>query len=205
MPEDSVVVQSLAYRKNTDAIWRGDAPEKYRRLVPFITGPRVLEIGAAEGVLALLLAEKGLTVTACERRSERHQEALLLQHRWKKLGRKVDGCEMILADITKRPNLFQNIDCFVAVRVMYHLRESARMVVAWAASANVPRIVFCGNKNRALRFEQGKPDEGLGHWNYYSTIKGMSDLLTGAGYKIERIVSEGDPIVIGSHRPSPPA
>lgn len=197
-----MVVNSLAYRKNTDQIWRGEAPKKYTRLVPFITGPRVLEIGAAEGVLSLLLAEKGFTVTACERRTERHQEALQLQVRWKNLGRKVDSCEMMLADITKRPDLFQNIDCFVAVRVMYHLRESARNVIAWAASADVPRVVLCGNKNRAARFEAGVLEEPLGKHNYWSTIKGMSDLLTGADYKIERVISEGDPIVIGAHRPN---
>lgn len=196
---------SLAYRKNHDAIWRGNPPEKYLRIVPYVKGARVLEIGAAEGVLSLLLAETGKTVTACERRDVRHEEAKQLQARWRAMGRKVDGCTMLLADITRRPDLFAGVDCFVAVRVMYHLREAARMVIAAAASAGVPRVVMCGNKNRAARYEAGKPDEGLGPWNVYSTIKGMSDLLTGAGYAVERVISEGDPIVIGVYRPRPAA
>jgi hypothetical protein len=47
---------SLAFRKNEAAIRRGDVPDKYTRLLPFITGKRILEIGSAEGVLSLLLA-----------------------------------------------------------------------------------------------------------------------------------------------------
>ena len=46
---------SLAFRKNEAAIRRGEVPDKYTRLLPYITGERILEIGSAEGVLALLL------------------------------------------------------------------------------------------------------------------------------------------------------
>ena len=49
---------SLAYRTNRKAIWRGEIPEKYTRLVDLVPGERVLELGAAEGVLSLLLAQK---------------------------------------------------------------------------------------------------------------------------------------------------
>lgn len=204
MPEDSIVPASLAYRKNHDAIWRGTVPEKYSRLLPYVTGCRVLEIGAAEGVLSLLLAERGHSVTAIERRDVRHAEALQLQARWKAMGRKVDGCTMVEGDIIKRPDLLQGIDCLVAVRVIYHLREAAPAVMAAAAAAEVPRIVLCGNKNRAARFEAGRPDEGLGEFNFYSTIKGMSALLEEAGYAIEKIVAEGDPIVIGAYHQGSP-
>ena len=47
---------SLEYRKNKDAIKQGQIPSKYTRLLPFIAGDRILELGAAEGVLSLLLA-----------------------------------------------------------------------------------------------------------------------------------------------------
>lgn len=200
MPEDSVVVKSLAYRKNEDAIWRGKVPDKYARILPHIPGRRIIEIGAAEGVLALLLADRGRWVLAVERREERHNAAVQLQARWAALGRKVDGCKMIKADIIKSPELLQGMDCLVGVRVIYHLREAAKEVIAAASAANVRHVLLCGNKNRAERFNAGAPDEGLGEWNYYSTIKGMSELLKNAGYRIEKIISDGDPIVLGAHR-----
>lgn len=204
MPEDSVVVNSLAYRKNEDAIWRGNAPAKYTRIVPFVRGARVLEVGAAEGVLALLLAEAGKTVVALERRAERHADAIQLQNRWRALGRKVDGCKMVHGDIMEQdPNLLRGVDCLVAIRVIYHLRGNAVKLMAAAAAAQVPTIVLCGNKNRAARFEKGLPAlDALGSFNYFSTIKGMSELLKAAGYTVQ-VVAEGDPIVIGTYRPRP--
>jgi hypothetical protein len=45
---------SLAYRTHRKAIWRLNIPEKYTRLVDLAPGRRVLELGAAEGVLSLL-------------------------------------------------------------------------------------------------------------------------------------------------------
>jgi hypothetical protein len=57
---------SLAYRTNRKAIWRGDIPEKYTRLVDLVPGKRVLELGAAEGVLSLLLAQKKEKVFALD-------------------------------------------------------------------------------------------------------------------------------------------
>lgn len=200
MPEDSLVPASLAYRKNQVAIWNGKPPEKYTRIVPHVRGNFVVELGAAEGVLALMLAEAGKRVTAVERRTERHEEAKALQARWKKLGRKVDSCRMVHSDIAETP-FFYGADCVVAVRVIYHLRDNAKKVLAAAAAARVANILLCGNKNRAASFEAGNPEGSLGWFNYYSTIKGMSELLTGAGYKIEQVIAEGDPIVIGTYSP----
>lgn len=49
---------SLEYRKNRNAIWQANVPNKYTRLLDLIPGQRVLELGAAEGVLSLLLAKE---------------------------------------------------------------------------------------------------------------------------------------------------
>jgi hypothetical protein len=43
---------SLAYRTNRKAIWAGNIPEKYERLVHLVPGQRILELRAAEGVLS---------------------------------------------------------------------------------------------------------------------------------------------------------
>ena len=66
---------SLAFRKNEAAIFRGDVPQKYLRLLPFIQGNKILEIGSAEGVLSLLLAKQGKEVIALERDEGRHLAA----------------------------------------------------------------------------------------------------------------------------------
>lgn len=191
---------SLAYRKNAAAIWNGDVPEKYRRLLPYVTGRSILEIGAAEGVLALLLAERDALahVTALELRPDRHESALALQARWRALGKPVDGCAMLCGDIESSLDLLYGVDTLVASRTIYYLREAVHDVFE-IVGARVPRVVLAGNANRARMFAAGVKD-GLGPFNYYASVEGMGDVLTRAGYSIESVVTDGgDPIVTG-HR-----
>lgn len=190
---------SLHYRKNVDSIRNGGVPEKYTRLLPYIPGRKILEFGAAEGVQALLLAEQGREVIAVEASRERHEEALLLAGRWLKLGRKVATCTMIHGDIRNNLDLLKGIETLVAIRTIYHLREDAPTIMAAAAAAGVEHIVLVGNKNRAYRYENGLTphDDGLGEWNRWSSLPGMKELLEGAGYRADVVVTEGDPIVTG--------
>ena len=191
---DSRVVNSLAYRKNQQAIWNGFAPEKYTRLLPYITGKRVLEIGAAEGVLSLLLAETR-DVIALELRPERVKEGVALQDQWRKLGRPVDRCRFAIGDIRDRLDLLEGVDMIVAVRSIYYLRDD---VQAFVSHAKVAQFLMCGNKNRAADWARGSED-GLGYYNFYASVNGMKQLLTTAGYEITTVVAEGDPIVVGRH------
>lgn len=188
----------MHYRKNADAINGGVVPDKYARLMPFIPGRRVLEFGAAEGVQSLLLAEEGRDVTALEMNQERHEEGLRLKARWLNLGRPVQTCTMVHGDIRQRLDLLAGMDTLLAVRAVYYLREDAPAVFA-AAADHVEHVVLCGNKNRAHRFDNGitPHDDGLGIWNKYSSISGMVGLLESAGFRIDKVISEGDPIVTG--------
>lgn len=189
---------SLHYRKNADAINGGSVPEKYTRLMPYISGKRVLEFGAAEGVQALLLAEEGREVTALEVNKERHEDGLRLKNRWLGMGRSVQTCTMVQGDIRQRLHLLAGMDTLLAVRAVYYLREDAPAVFSTAAQ-HVENVVLCGNKNRAHRFDNGlvPHDDGLGVWNRYSSISGMTELLEHAGFRIDKVISEGDPIVTG--------
>ncbi len=193
---------SLSYRKNTDAIWRGDVPDKYLRLLPHITGRHILEMGAAEGVLSLLLADRdpAAHVVALEQSQERHEAALALKAQWLKLGRRVERCDMVQGDIRGCSSFFYGVDTFVAVRAIYHLRDSVD-IVFHAVSRRVPNVVLCGNPNRARRHAAGQAEtkDNLGDYNYYAGVDGMKDLLERHGYTIGAVVSEGDPIVTG-HR-----
>lgn len=182
---------SLAYRKNADAIHRGDVPEKYLRIVPFVPGNKILEIGSAEGVLALLLAKQGKEVTALERSPERHEAAQALRDSWD-----VAGPRFICGDIRDNLNRLEGIDTLVAVRMIYYLRDDLNRVFSEVAK-HVPNVVLCGNRNRANRWRLGQDDEPGGPHNKYASREGMKDLLTRHGYKIAAEVDEGDEIVVG--------
>ena len=197
MPDDGAQPGSLAYRRSQTEIWEGKVPFKYRRLLPFIGGGRVLEVGAAEGVLALTLSRDGRVdrVTALELREERHTEGQRLQRAWAERGFDVSRCLMIQGDIRERLDLLQTADTLVAIRSIYYLREDARAVIE-AAHRFVPRVVLCGNRNRAAQYGQ-HPKSELGRFNFLASIDGMQWVLRTAGYSIATVVKEGDPIVVG--------
>lgn len=184
---------SLAYRKNEEAIRRGDVPEKYTRLLPFITGNRILEIGSAEGVLALLLAKAGKSVTALEMRPDRHEAALDLDRQWSRLNRYAPPA-FVNGSICDRLDLLEGIDTLVAVRTIYYLRGELDRVFA-AIAAHVPTVILCGNRNRATSHFAGTSDGKAD--DYYASAEGMADVLIRHGYRAETTEPNGDPIVVG--------
>lgn len=192
MPDDALMVASLAYRKNEEAILRGEVPLKYTRILPFIAGQRILEIGSAEGVLALSLAKQGKDVIALERKRERHEAAQRLRDAW---GMDVSGPRFVCGDIKDHLHLLDGIDTLVAVRMIYYLRGDLDSVFAEVAKF-VPTIVLCGNGNRAARWRQGVTEETKAD-NYYSSKEGMTDLLTRHGYRATVVCEDGDEIVVG--------
>jgi SAM-dependent methyltransferase len=185
------VTASLAYRNNTAAIIRGDVPAKYLRLLPHIPGERILEIGSAEGVLALLLSKAGRRVVALEKSLERHQSALELKRAWR--DKRVVFFNGSIAD---KLHHLDGKDTLVAVRMIYYLRNDLDRVFA-AAAKKVQNVVLCGNRNRANRYRAGVPDEIGGPQNFYASREGMRELLLRHGYSIVEEVFEGDEIVVG--------
>ncbi len=184
-------MSSLAYRKNEARILRGDVPDKYLRLLPYIPGDKILEIGSAEGVLALTLAKHGKTVTALERQQDRHLAALDLRDSWG-----VGGVRFICGDIRDNLRQLNGVDTLVAVRMIYYLREDLDAVFAEVAK-HVANVVLCGNRNRADRFRAGQKDEPGGPQNFYASREGMRTLLERHGYSIVNELIEGDEIVVG--------
>jgi hypothetical protein len=190
------VTGSLAYRKNEAAILAGDVPEKYTRLLPFIKGERILEIGSAEGVLALLLARQGKRVTAVEKSEERHSAAQSLYSAWLARESHFTPPVFVNASIGERLDLLNGADTLIAIRSIYYLRDDLDRIFAKAAQ-KVPNVVLCGNRNRAARWRAGTPDEPLGDFNRYAAREGMTELLTRHGYRITQTVREGDEVVVG--------
>lgn len=182
---------SLAYRKNASAIQRGDVPEKYTRILPFIPGNRIVEAGSAEGVLACLLARDGRDVTAIEANVDRHRDAIALANRWAVGGTFVNG--------RIEDNLFrlEGADTFVAVRAIYYWGDYLDTVFA-ALAEHVPAVVLCGNANRARAWRNGTPHEPLGETNRYAASEGMRDVLERHGYTVTSELLDGDEIVVGT-------
>jgi len=191
------VTGSLAYRKNEAAILAGNVPDKYTRLLPYIAGKKILEIGSAEGVLALLLARMGKDVTALERSSERHDTAQQLYAEWEAREGRFKAPRFINGDILANLGLIEGHDTLLAVRSIYYLGEDGVDALFTAAAKHIPTVVLCGNKNRAARWRAGTPDEPLGEMNRYAAREGMTELLRRHGYTIVETVTDGDPIVVG--------
>ncbi len=187
---------SLCYRRNQLNILRGQVPEKYLRIAPFVKGDAVLEIGAAEGVLSLVLAGSKKRVIALERSKDRHAAALELKEKWRKKGKDVSRCEMVLGDVMSRIDLLEGVDTLVGVRCIYYFKEDTDRFFA-EVSKKVRHIVLCGNGGRAKRYQAEGPTEKLGEYEYYASEQGMIDLLKRHGYRITQIVSDGDAIVVG--------
>jgi hypothetical protein len=190
----------LAYRRDRENIWKGKPSDKYKRLLPHIGGSRIVEIGSAEGVLALMLAgREGTLVAAIERHQGRHCEACRLKERWRDLGKKVEGCRMVLGDIKDHLDLLDHADTLVAIRSIYYQKHEIDTLFDEVSRRGVQNIVLCGNPGRAARYfgANGKPTDKLGKFNFYASIEGMSDVLTRHGYKIVHVVKNGDPIVVG--------
>lgn len=197
---------SLAFRKNEAAIIAGDVPEKFQRLLPHIPGNRILEIGSAEGVLALLMARRDggnkRSVIALERSEQRVDAAMALHKEWNSRFSFAGGgwIEFVCGDIRDNLGLLdgagEGVDTLVAVRMVYYLRDDLDKVFAEVAK-HVPNVVLCGNRNRADRYRAGAKDEPGGPHNYYASLEGMKALLERHAYTIVSEVTEGDEIVVG--------
>lgn len=193
---------SLAYRKNRTEIWNGFPSNKYKRLLPYIKGHRVVELGAAEGVLALMMAHQGKDVFALERNEDRYAEARRLKERWRGLGKRVDTCHLILGDIRDHLDVLAATDTFVAIRSIYYLRNDIDSLFNTIATTQIPNVVLGGNNGRARRYAEaraagGVPTDNLGKFNRYASIEGMESVLKRHGYRIDRSLIDGDPVVVG--------
>jgi hypothetical protein len=193
--DDALVRNSLAYRNNEPAILRGEVPEKYTRLLPYIPGRTIVELGSAEGVLALLLSRHGKFVTAIERRSERDRKARALGAAWDIMFPDIQGgVEFINGNVTDHLDEMKGKDTLLAVRMIYYLGTDLDCVFD---AADVENVVLCGNANRARWWREGLPNRNDRADNYYASAEGMKDVLTRHGFSIACEVLEGDPIVVG--------
>lgn len=191
---------SLEFRRHEELISEGNVTAKYARILPFVPGETVFEMGAAEGVLSLLLSERKEKVWAVERSLERHQRAKELKDQWLARGFPAESCEMLHGDLSDHMELLDASETFLAVRALYYLGKGIEDVVAQAWK-NVDNIVLVGNRFRSEKYFSGRTSshsvgqvEGLN--NYYASLDGMWTLVSRQGFSVRHAIPDGDPILV---------
>ena len=194
-------VGSVDYLAYEDLLKEGGLPEKFTRILPLVDGDRILEIGSAEGILAMALTATKSKVVSLDITPARQEGGRKLQEAWLKAGRsEVTRCEFVCGDIFDRFDLLQNADTVIASRVIYYFHEAMHDLVSACARSGVTSIVLVGNEYRAEAWNNNRDGKELGKFAYYSTVEGMKDLLEKHGYKVLQVLPEGDPVVVGSLR-----
>ena len=186
--------KSIAYRSNEESILQGDIPEKYTRILPYVKGERVLDIGAAEGVMSFLLTKSKKRVYALEKSAHRFQESYKVREALKEKGFPVERCELLMGSIDDRLDLLDMVDTVVAIRVIYYFHDANKTLAE--IGKKVENVVLGGNAEKVDAYNNGMQTKR----NYLSTIEAMKKLLEDNGYEITTIVAEGDPIVVGQKK-----
>ena len=191
------MAKSLSYRKNLDAIVSGDFPKRFVEVGDLVEGESVLDVGGAEGSLALYLASKGKTVTVLEKSPERVQAGMLL--RQQVVGPDTRGTvSFILGDaIDVVPRLEKRFDSIVFMRSLYYFRDDAVKLLSLARGfASQLILVANGNRERDFLSDPNYQHGGLGKFNFWSTLEGMDAAARMAGFTVANKVLQDDPILV---------
>jgi len=193
-----VTCESIAFREYEEMLRKGEAPVRYQRLLPYIKGDSVLEIGAAEGIFSLLLTQTKRRVVSVDITPARHEGAKKLQDLWLQAGDShAAKCEYICGDIFERFDLLVGIDTVVASRVIYYFQERLDDLME-AIAKNARHVVLVGNADRAEAWETRGDGMKIGKYAYYATTAGMTELLQKHGYTVTDTMMIEDPVVVGS-------
>lgn len=183
------------FREYHEMISGGEIPPRYSRLVPFISGSSILDVGCGEGLLPLVLAKpaKVVGIDISPKRVEIANDLLNGPYSAKK-----GFVSFISGDAIQYICTSPLPETVVMNRVLYHFAQDVLLVRdALRKSTAVKAVVLVGN-NAKKNLTASEHD--LGKWVHYSTVEGMSKFLNEAGFTNVKIVeiSDSDPIVIGS-------
>jgi SAM-dependent methyltransferase len=182
------------FRKNQKRIKRGEIPFRYSRIVPYVSGINVLDLGCGEGLLPLMLANPK-KVVGIDVSPKRINIANKLLHG--AYSSKKGFVSFVSGDATKYVCSSQLPETIVMNRVLYHFARDVSVIRdAMRDSGTVTEIVLIGNRDKK---NLTSADHDLGEWIYYSTVEGMSQFLKEAGFADIEVaeIPDYDPIVVG--------
>ncbi len=191
------MAKSLSYRKNLELIISGGFPKRFVEVGDLVEGESVLDVGGAEGSLALYLASKGKTVTVLDKSPERVEAGMMLVKQV--VGPDPRGTvSFLLGDaIEVLPRLEKRFDSIVFMRSLYYFRDDGVKVLSMARGLTSQLILVAnGNRERDFLTNPKYQHGGLGKFNFWSTLEGMEVAARMAGFTVEDKILQDDPILV---------
>lgn len=197
------------FRKNREQIALGNVPGRYERTASFVPGRRVLDIGSADGTLALVLAQSKEKVIGAELMRYRHRTAQQMQRTWAERGARTENLRFVNRGVKRVKPLLKEVDTVVLSRTLYHLRADASWLFSQLKEFdNIEYVALFGNRDKEREWFGSKGEQtGLGEYLAFSGQEGMEDILRKHGFDIETSIASTeteDPIVIGARRKQAP-
>ena len=195
----------VEFRKNREQIAQGNVPERYARTARYVPGTRILDIGSADGTLALFLAQSKELVIGAELMRYRHKTAQEMQRTWANRGAKTDNVRFINRGVKRVEPLLKEVDTVVLSRTLYHLRDDAFWLFdQLRRTKNIEFIALFGNRDKEREWFDTKGEQpGLGKYLALAAQEGMEEILKNHGFDIETSIASTeteDPIVVGVRR-----
>ena len=195
----------VEFRKNKQQIALGNVPARYERTAELVPGKRVLDIGSADGTLALVLAQSKEKVIGAELMRYRHKTAQEMQRTWAKRGAKTDNVRFVNRGAKRVRPFLREVDTVVLSRALYHLRDDAFWLFAQIERIpTITHVALFGNRDKEREWFDTKGEQpGLGKYLALVAQEGMEDILKKHGFDIETSIASTeteDPIVIGVRR-----
>jgi SAM-dependent methyltransferase len=193
----------VEFRKNKEAIRSGFVPERLVSFANQIPGKKILEIGSADGTLALELGRRGKEVVGLELTKYRHETAVWLREEWVKQGIPVQNVKFVRSSASNAQDYVFQAETLVLSRTLYHLGEEAFMLFEMACkSPTIKYVAILGNRVKERIFESGGSIPGLpGRYLKLSSLEGMSDFVQSFGFAValaQEATNSRDPMVIAS-------
>jgi SAM-dependent methyltransferase len=192
----------VEFRKNRERIARGEVPERYQRTADLVPGSRVLDIGSADGTLALVLAQRKEFVIGAELMNYRHKTAQEMKSIWAKRGAKTENLRFVNRGVKRVRPFLKQVDTIVISRALYHLRDDAYWLFNQVDRfPNIKYVALFGNRTKEKEWlDTGGSAPGLGQYLGLAGQVGMEEILTRHGFDIETSLASTDtedPVVIG--------
>jgi hypothetical protein len=192
----------IEYRKNKSEIARGVVPARYVRTAEKVPGQKILDIGSADGTLALVLAQSKQLVIGSELMRYRHRAALQTKNAWSQRGVPTDNVRFVNRSVKRIRPFLKEVDTVVISRALYHFREDAFWLFRQIEkSPNIHHVALFGNREKEREWLTTRgTNPGLGKYLALATQNGMEDILTRHGFTIEASIPSTrteDPVVIG--------